>query len=159
MCVNCSIVPNFVTPWTVARQAPLSKGFSREEYWSGLPFPSSRDLPDPGIKPWAPTLEADSLPSEPPGKLFFFFKDFFLFWLLLFLLSILCDFILSPYTISITLLLKLLRGCPKVYNIHSQVACVYLQTALYHFMFSPANLKYPQFLFLFLVLLLFYFIT
>ena len=68
MCVNCSIVPNFVTPWTVARQAPLSKGFSREEYWSGLPFPSSRDLPDPGIKPRSPELQVDSLPSEPPEK-------------------------------------------------------------------------------------------
>ena len=68
MCVNCSIVPNFVTPWTVARQAPLSKGFSREEYWSGLPFPSSRDLPDPGIKPRSLALQADSLPAEPPRE-------------------------------------------------------------------------------------------
>ena len=56
------------TLWTVARQAPLSMGFSRQEYWSGLPFPSSGDLPDPGIKPGAPTLQADALTSEPPGK-------------------------------------------------------------------------------------------
>ena len=43
-------------------------GFSRQEYWSGLPFPSPGDLPDPGIEPGSPTLEADALPSEPPGK-------------------------------------------------------------------------------------------
>ena len=56
------------TPWIVACQAPLSMGFSRQEYWSGLPFPSPRDLPDPGIEPRSPALEVDSLPSEPPGK-------------------------------------------------------------------------------------------
>ena len=56
------------TPWTAARQAPLSMGFSRQEYWSGLPFPSPGDLPDPGIKPGSPALQVDSLPSEPPGK-------------------------------------------------------------------------------------------
>ena len=55
-------------PWTVAYQAPLSMGFSRQECWSGLPFPSSRDLPDPGIEPGSPTLQADALPSEPSGK-------------------------------------------------------------------------------------------
>ena len=58
----------FATPWTVACQAPLFMGFSRQEYWSGWPFPSSGDLPDPGIEPGSPTLQADSLPSEPPGK-------------------------------------------------------------------------------------------
>ena len=58
----------FATPWTVAYQAPLSMGFSRQEYWSGLPFPSPGDLPDPGIEPRSPTLQADSLLSEPPGK-------------------------------------------------------------------------------------------
>ena len=58
----------FATPWTVARQAPLSMGFSRQEYWSGLPFPPSEDLPNPGIESRSPTLQADSLPSEPPGK-------------------------------------------------------------------------------------------
>ena len=51
-----------VTPWTVAHQAPLSMGFSRQEYWSGLPFPSPEDLPDRGIKPRSPGLQADSLP-------------------------------------------------------------------------------------------------
>ena len=56
----------FVTQWTVACQAPLSMEFSRQEYWSGLPFPSQGDLPDPGIKPRSPTMQADSLPSEPP---------------------------------------------------------------------------------------------
>ena len=58
----------FATPWTVAYQAPPSNGFSRQEYWTGLPFPSPGDLPNPGIKPGSPTLEADALTSEPPGK-------------------------------------------------------------------------------------------
>ena len=56
------------TSWTVACQAPLSTGFSRQEYWYGLPFPSPGDLPNPGIEPKCPTLQADSLPSEPPEK-------------------------------------------------------------------------------------------
>ena len=55
-------------PWTVAHQAPLSIGFSLQEYWSGLPLPSPGDLPDPGIKPGPPELQADSLPTELPGK-------------------------------------------------------------------------------------------
>ena len=56
------------TPWTVAYQVPPSMGFSRQEYWSGLPFPSPGDLPDPGIEPRSPTLQVDALPAEPPGK-------------------------------------------------------------------------------------------
>ena len=52
----------------VARQASLSMGFPRQQYLSGLPFPSSGDLPDPGIKPMSLALQTDSLPSEPPGK-------------------------------------------------------------------------------------------
>ena len=56
------------TPWTVAYQAPQSMGFSNQEYWSGLPFPSAGDLPDPGIEPGSPALQSDALPSEPPGK-------------------------------------------------------------------------------------------
>ena len=58
----------FATPLTVAYQALPSMGFSRQEYWSGLPFPSPGDLPDPGIEPGSPALQADALPSEPPGK-------------------------------------------------------------------------------------------
>ena len=58
----------FATPWTVAHQARLSIEFSRQEYWSGLPFPSPGDLPDAGIEPRFPALQADTLPSEPPGK-------------------------------------------------------------------------------------------
>ena len=58
----------FVIPWTIAYQAPLSMEFSRQECWSGLPFPSPGDLPDLGIKYRSPTLQADILPSEPPGK-------------------------------------------------------------------------------------------
>ena len=56
--------PTLVTPWTVACQAPLSVGFSIQEYWSGLPFPSPGDLPDPGIKPMSPALQAHSSPTE-----------------------------------------------------------------------------------------------
>ena len=59
----------FATPWTIAHQAPPSIGFSRQEYWSGWPFPSPGDLPNPGIKPGSPTLQTDALPFEPPGKL------------------------------------------------------------------------------------------
>ena len=65
----------FSTPWTVANQAPPSTGFSRQEYWNGSPFPSPGDLPDPGIEPGSPTLQADSLPSEPPGKLSHFISQ------------------------------------------------------------------------------------
>ena len=66
-----SRVQFFATPWTAAHQAPLSMGFSRQEYWSGLPFSYSRDLPDPGIEPLsptAPTLQADSLPLSHQGN-------------------------------------------------------------------------------------------
>ena len=62
---SCLTLP---TSWTVVHQASLSMGFSRQEYWSGLPFPSPRDLPDPGIKPTSPALQANSLPTEPTGK-------------------------------------------------------------------------------------------
>ena len=63
-----SHVQLFATPWTIALQALLSMGFSRQEYWSGLPFPSPEDLPDPGIEPRSPVLQADSLPSELQGR-------------------------------------------------------------------------------------------
>ena len=65
---NCSVMSDSATPWTLAVQAPLSMEFSRQETWSGLPFPSPGDLPDSGIEPGSPALSADSLPSEPPGK-------------------------------------------------------------------------------------------
>ena len=65
---SLSRVRLFATPWTVAYQASPSMGFSRQKYWSGLPFPSPGDLPDPGIEPGSPALEADALTSEPPGK-------------------------------------------------------------------------------------------
>ena len=58
----------FTTLWTIAYQVPPSIGFSRQEYWSGLPFPSPGNLPNPGIEPRSPTLQADALTSEPPGK-------------------------------------------------------------------------------------------
>ena len=66
---SLSRVRLFATPWTVAYQASPSMGFSRQEYWSGLPFPSPGDLPDSGIEPGSPALEADALTSEPPGKI------------------------------------------------------------------------------------------
>ena len=59
----------FAIPWTVAYKAPLSMEFSRQEYWSGVPFPSPGDLPDPGIEPGSPALQAEALASEAPGKL------------------------------------------------------------------------------------------
>ena len=71
-CVHvCSCDKLFVTPWTIVHQAPLSMGFSRQEYWSGLPFPPPGDLPNPGSEPMSPVspaLQVDSLPLEPLGK-------------------------------------------------------------------------------------------
>ena len=64
---SLSCVRLFTTPWTVAHQASSSMEFSRHEYWSGLPFPSPGDLPNPGIEPGSPALQADTLPSELPG--------------------------------------------------------------------------------------------
>ena len=61
-------VPLFATPWIVAYQAPPSMGFARQEYWSGLPFPSPGDLPDPGIEPTSPALAGRFFTTEPPGK-------------------------------------------------------------------------------------------
>ena len=80
---SLSCVRLFATPWTVARQAPPSMGFSRQEYWSGVPLPSPVDLPNPGIEPRSPTLQADALTYElagkqwtypPPKRIFFSFK-------------------------------------------------------------------------------------
>ena len=68
VCWSLGYVQLFVTPWTVAHQAPLSMEFSRQEYWSWLPFLSPGDLPNPGITPGSPALQADSVSSEPPGK-------------------------------------------------------------------------------------------
>ena len=66
--LSLSRVQLFSTPWTVTHQAPLSLGFSRQEHWSGLPFPSPGDLPKPGMQPRSPALQADFLPSELPQK-------------------------------------------------------------------------------------------
>ena len=65
-CFSC--VQLFVTLWTIARQAPLCMGFSRQEYWSGLPCLPPGDLPNPGIKPRSSALQVDLLPAEPQGK-------------------------------------------------------------------------------------------
>ena len=59
----------FATPWTVAYNTPPSMEFSRQEYWNGLPFPSPGDLPNPGIEPGSPALQAEALQSEPPRKM------------------------------------------------------------------------------------------
>ena len=75
---SLSRVQLFATPWTVTYQAPPSMGFSRQEYWSGLPFPSPGDLPDPGIEPGSPALQENALTSEPPvprgGSNFLFYS-------------------------------------------------------------------------------------
>ena len=70
VCVSLSVTSNSLRPtlWTVVCHAPLSMAFSKQEYWSGLPFPSPGDLPNSGIEPRSPALQADSLPSEPLGK-------------------------------------------------------------------------------------------
>ena len=68
-----SLVRLFATPWTVAHQAPLSMGFPRQEYWSGLPFPPPEDLLNPGIKPMSPALADEFFTSLLPGKLFVLF--------------------------------------------------------------------------------------
>ena len=65
-----SRVQLFATPWTVVHLTSVSMEFSRQEYWSGLPFPSTGNLPDPGIETGSPALQVDSLPSESPGKPF-----------------------------------------------------------------------------------------
>ena len=70
-CVVAQLCQLFAILWTVTHQAPLSMGFSRQEYWSGLPFPSKPDLPDPGfepVSPVSPAFQADSLPAKPSGK-------------------------------------------------------------------------------------------
>ena len=63
-----SVVSDSATPWTLNYQTPPSMGFSRQDYWSGLPFLSPGDLSDPGIEPGCPALQADAVPSEPPGN-------------------------------------------------------------------------------------------
>ena len=73
----------FTSPWTVTHQASPSMEFSRQEYWSGLPFPSPGDLPNPGIEAGSPALQADALPSEPPGN-----SNYFINYILLRILTI-----------------------------------------------------------------------
>ena len=87
------------TPGTIACQAPLPMGFSRQEYWSGLPFPSIGDLPDPGIEPGSPTLQGDSLPSEPLEKPLYLTDCGLLYFH--FLIQFKC-FIISQLTYSLT---------------------------------------------------------
>ena len=82
---SLSLVRLFATPWTVARQAPLTMGFSRQEYWCGWPFPSPGDLPDPGIKPTSPAFPASAggfFTTEPPGKPYIYICIYLLFQIL-----------------------------------------------------------------------------
>ena len=74
---NRSVMSDSAQPRTAAHQAPLSMGLYRQESWSGLPFPSPGDLPDPGIDPGSPTLQADALPSEPPFNSINFYPNKF----------------------------------------------------------------------------------
>ena len=67
-CLVAKSCPTLKTPWAVAHQLPLSMGYSGEEYWNGLPFPSLGDLPDPGIEPWSPSWAGRFLTAAPPGK-------------------------------------------------------------------------------------------
>ena len=87
VCESLSHVQLLVTPWNIAHQASLPTESSRQEYWSGLPFPLPGVLPDPGMETGSPTLQADSLPSEPPGNPICSFSSkqsphFFSFWML-----------------------------------------------------------------------------
>ena len=77
------ISDTFDAQWTVARQAPLFMGFSSQENWSGLPFPSLEDLPNSGTKPWSPELQADSLPTELQGKPYSFAYGYLFPWTVL----------------------------------------------------------------------------
>ena len=79
---SLSHVQLFATPWTVTYPAPLTVRFSRQECWSGLPFPSPGDLPDPGIELGSPALQVDALPSEPPGKSQTFSDSKYVIWLI-----------------------------------------------------------------------------
>ena len=67
-CLLAQSCPALCFAWTAAHQTPLSMEFSRQDYWSGLPFPTPGYLPNPGIEPRSPALQADSLPFKPPGK-------------------------------------------------------------------------------------------
>ena len=98
---SLSHVQLFVTPWTVASQAPQSMEFSRQEYWSGFPFPSPGDLPDPGIKPGSPTLQADALPSEPTTSFIYIYIYIYIYINLNFIVNIFLDFLSHIYSLSI----------------------------------------------------------
>ena len=78
---SCYVVSSsFATPWAVAHQAPLSMGFSKQEYWSGVPFPSPEDLPDSGVKPASPALAGRLITSKPPGKPYALPKSFDIYY-------------------------------------------------------------------------------
>ena len=86
--------PTLVTQWIVACQAPLPMGFSRQEYWSGLPFPSPGDLPNTGIEPRSPALQADSLPTLLRGKPIMYL---FIIYVFSFEISIILPTLIGPF--------------------------------------------------------------
>ena len=101
----------FATPWTLAHQSPLSMEFSRQEYRSGLVFPSPGDLPDLGAEPRFPALQADSLPSEPPGK------PLWIHWLSRYFLSMSSSF--SPWDPCSSCFLPVSCFTPRAYIEHA----------------------------------------
>ena len=113
---SLSRVGLFATPWIVAYQAPPSMGFSRQEYWSGLPFPSPGDLLNPGTEPGSPALQTEALPSEPPGKPIIFRACLIVHYIdvtpcnLLTALLLLSIWALSRFLVSLTVLQGIFLG-------------------------------------------------
>ena len=108
-------------PWTAAYQAPPSMGFSRQEYWSGLPFPSPGDLPDPGIKSRSPIFQADALTSEPPGKPYIY--NVCIYVCICIYIFIYTYVFIYPYVFIYTYIFikcaigaKSLQSCPTLFN-------------------------------------------
>ena len=138
---HCSLVQLFATLWAVA-QAPLSMGFCRQKYWSGLPCLTQGDLPDPGIKPGSPALQADSLPLAPPGAngppqihLFIYINNckrqqfiavYYKTWKRLFVTYYMKKF----HNVLIPLIY--LRDCPRIWHLLGH--CIWFDIC--HFMFS-----------------------
>ena len=108
---SCSVVSDSANPWTIARQAPPSMGFSRQEYWNGLPFPSPGDLSDPGIEPRSPALQADALTSEPQGSHTYIYTRTHMYFSIYFIVHI-----------SICLYMHLCKVC-KIY-IRIYIICI-----------------------------------
>ena len=134
-----SHVQLFGNPWTIAYQPPPSIGFSRQEYWNGLPFPSPGDLPNPGIDPGSLALQTDALPSEPPGKLYWRMVD------LKYCVSLRC----TAHWFSLNIFLFRFLSLTSYYKLLSRVPCTiqyilvgYLFYVLYCVYVNPSLLIY-----------------